>query len=51
MDVPAPTWCPECRLERRLAWRNEKGLHYRKCDLCEKKTISIYDEDLKNIVY
>ena len=30
--VPAPTWCPQCRLQRRLAWRNERSLHKRKCD-------------------
>jgi len=23
IKVPAPTWCPECRFQRRLAWRNE----------------------------
>jgi len=23
MKVPAPTWCPECRFQRRLVWRNE----------------------------
>lgn len=26
MKVPAPTFCPECRLQRRLAWRNERSL-------------------------
>lgn len=30
--VPAPTWCPECRNQRRLSWRNERSLHKRKCD-------------------
>ena len=51
MQVPPPTFCPECRLQRRLAWRNEKGLHYRECGLCKKKIIAIYNEDFKNIVY
>ena len=23
IKVPPPTWCPECRFRRRLAWRNE----------------------------
>jgi hypothetical protein len=51
MKVPPPTFCPECRLQRRLAWRNEKGLHYRECGLCKKRIISIYAEDFENIVY
>jgi len=28
-----PTWCPPCRNRRRLAWRNERSLHKRKCDV------------------
>jgi len=51
MSVPPPTFCPDCRLQRRLAWRNERGLHHRECDLCKKKIISIYNEDYKNTVY
>jgi len=26
IQVPAPTWCPECRFIRRLSWRNERFL-------------------------
>jgi hypothetical protein len=51
MKVPAPTFCSNCRLQRRLAWRNERGLHNRECDLCGKKIISIYHKDFNNIVY
>lgn len=51
MNVPPPTFCSDCRLQRRLAWRNERGLHNRECDLCGKKIISIYDKNLNNIVY
>ncbi len=51
MQVPLPTFCPECRLIRRLAWRNEKGLHSRECDLCKIKIISIYNESSKKNVY
>jgi len=32
MKVPAPTFCPDCRLQRRAVWRNERSLHKRKCD-------------------
>ena len=51
MQVPIPTFCPYCRLQRRLAWRNERGLHHRECNLCGKKIISIYNKDFNNIVY
>ena len=27
MKVPPPTWCPECRLKRRMVWRNERNLY------------------------
>ena len=27
IKVPAPTFCPECRLQRRLAFRNERALY------------------------
>ena len=30
--VPSPTFCPECRLQRRLVWRNERSFYKRKCD-------------------
>ena len=33
MKVPAPTWCPDCRLQRRLAFRNERSLYKRPCEL------------------
>ena len=32
MKTPAPTWCPDCRMQRRTTWRNERSLHKRKCD-------------------
>ncbi len=49
--VPPPTHCPDCRLQRRLAWRNEKSLYKRKCDLCEKDIIAIFPADSKFTIY
>ncbi len=46
MSVPAPTFCPECRHQRRLTYRNERSLYKRKCDLCQKDIISMYPENL-----
>ncbi|HTE48790.1 MAG TPA: hypothetical protein VK675_02705 [Candidatus Paceibacterota bacterium] len=51
IKVPPPTFCPECRLQRRLAWRNEKSLYNRECGLCKKKIISVYNDNLNNTVY
>lgn len=33
IKVPPPTFCPECRIVRRMSWRNERTLYHRKCDL------------------
>jgi hypothetical protein len=43
--IPEPTLCPDCRLQRRLAWRNERNLYHRKCDLSGKQIISIYSPE------
>lgn len=51
IKVPAPTFCPECRLQRRLAWRNDYIFYNRKCDLCERNIISIYSPDNPQIIY
>lgn len=42
ISVPPPNFCPECREQRRLAFRNERALYKRKCDLCQKEVVSIY---------
>ncbi len=45
INVPPPTFCSECRFQRRMAWRNEKSLYKRPCDLCNKPFIAIYPID------
>lgn len=42
MAMPAPTWCPECRLRRRMVFKNIRTFYKRKCDLCSKEIISVY---------
>ena len=50
MKVPAPTFCPDCRSQRRLSWRNDTTLYNRECGLCKKSVISIYSpESLINV--
>jgi len=44
MKVPPPTFCPSCRFQRRLSWRNEWKL-FRKKDIHGKEIFSIFHED------
>lgn len=50
-EVPPPTFCPECRLVRRVSFENQRSLYKRKCDLCRKEIISVYDERVASPVY
>lgn len=51
MGVPVPTLCPECRFKRRALFRNEMTLYNRKCDLCKKAIISMYNPKSPYTVY
>ena len=50
-EIPAPTLCPDCRQQRRLAWRNERNLYKRKCDLCQKEIATIYPKNSPYTVF
>jgi hypothetical protein len=45
IKVPPPTFCPDCREQRRIAFRNERSLYKRKCDLCGKGVVSRVSPD------
>ncbi|MFA7000330.1 MAG: hypothetical protein WC241_04440, partial [Candidatus Paceibacterota bacterium] len=51
IKVPAPTFCPECRMQRRYAWRNIMSLYNSKCGLCDKSVISLYSPESGITVY
>lgn len=51
IQVPDPTLCPECRNQRRMSFRNERNLYQRKCDLCNKIFLSIFDVNSSFTVY
>ncbi len=51
IKVPPPTFCPECRRQRRFVWRNERVLYRRTCGLCNKNVIAIYHESSPFPVY
>lgn len=51
MKVPVSLYCPDCRMQRRLAFRNERTLYKRSCDLCKTAGVSIYPEGTAFPVY
>ena len=51
IKVPPPTFCPDCRRQRRWAWRNNMSLYNRKCTLCDKSVISLYAPDSRIVIY
>jgi hypothetical protein len=48
IKVPPPTFCPDCRMQRKLAFRNTLSLYRRKDSVTDKDIISIYSPD-KNL--
>jgi hypothetical protein len=51
IKVPPPTWCPECRKQRRLSWRNDFNLYTSKCKLCGKSVVTLFSPESKMNVY
>ncbi|MFA4975695.1 MAG: hypothetical protein WC839_03640 [Candidatus Paceibacterota bacterium] len=52
MKVPAPKICPDCRFKMRALWRNEMSLYSgRKCGLCHKNILSMYNPKSSYITY
>ena len=50
-DLPVPTLCSACRQQRRLAFRNERHLYLRKCDMSGRQILSMYSPDKPYRVY
>ncbi|MCX6723665.1 MAG: hypothetical protein NT155_00635 [Candidatus Staskawiczbacteria bacterium] len=51
MKVPAPTFCPMCRMVRRMTWRNERSFYKRKCGLTNESIISVFSPEKPYKVY
>jgi hypothetical protein len=51
LSIPAPMLCHVCRRQRRFAFRNERALYSRACDLCKKPTVSFYSPAYPGLVY
>ncbi len=46
-----PLYCPDCRMARRLVFRNERTFYKRPCGLCKKDFISVYAPESPYTVY
>jgi hypothetical protein len=51
IKVPPPTFCPECRMQRRFTFRNERILHRNKCAKTGKNVISCFSSESPFIIY
>ena len=51
INVPPPTFCPECKLQRRMMFRNERILYKRKNYMNGEDIISIHRPDTVYTVY
>jgi hypothetical protein len=53
IQVPAPTWCPECRMVRRLLWRNEYNFYKRPCNAPghTEEVVSLYSPEAPRQVF
>ncbi len=49
--LPAPVYCPACRQQRRMAYRNERTLYKRNCAKCQKFLLSVYSPEKPFTVY
>ena len=51
MKVLSPGLCPDCRMKRKLVFRNERTLYKRQCDLCKKSMLSMYNSKSPYTIY
>src|SRR3989338_8172321 len=51
MQVPPPTFCPECRLQRRSMFRNERKLFWAKSAKSGKEILSLYPPESGFVIY
>ncbi|OGJ46308.1 hypothetical protein A2272_03445 [Candidatus Peregrinibacteria bacterium RIFOXYA12_FULL_33_12] len=49
--IPPPSLCPECRMQRRLAYRNDRSLFKSKSDFSGQPIISMYNPEYGCVVY
>jgi hypothetical protein len=51
VEMPLPTYCPDCRNQRRMMFRNDRSFYNRKCDSTGDKFVALYPEDSPYKIY
>ncbi len=51
INVPPPTFCPDCRAQRRMNWRNEHNLFKKKDEATGEMIFSVYHPDSPIKIY
>ncbi len=46
-EIPTPTFCPDCRQQRRMAFCNERNLYPGTCDMCKKRILTEHPPQAK----
>ena len=51
VKIPPPSFCPDCRFQRRLTFRNNRVFYRRECALCNKTVLSAYKKESPFTIY
>jgi len=51
LKIPPPTWCPRCRFQRRIIWRNERKLFRGKSGLTGKSLFTLFPPEADYVIY
>ncbi len=51
VEVPPPTFCPQCRAQRRMSFLNERTFYKRTCDMTGESVVSLFPQDAEVPVY
>ena len=51
IKVPPPTFCADCRLQKRLAAYNARNLYKRNCDKCDVSIVSVFSPESDSKVF
>lgn len=49
--IPTPEKCPDCRMQNRMSFRNERKLYKRKCVATGKELVSMYTPESPLKIY
>jgi hypothetical protein len=49
--IPPPIFCPDCRMQQRMTFRNDRHFYHRQSDLSGKDLVAIYSPEKPYTVY